>query len=59
MLLYNCRLKEQRKRVVLGMRCIGYDLGSGTSEVSIPASFSGPQLFRHVVSSFFPQQSGE
>lgn len=59
MLLCNYRLKELRKRMVLGMRCIGYDLGSGTSEVSLPASLSGPQLLHHVVSSFFPQQSGE
>ena len=51
MLLRKYRLKKLR-RVVLGIRGVGYDLGLGAPEVSIPVKPSGPQLLHHVISRF-------
>lgn len=51
MLLCKYRLKKLR-RVVLGIRGVGYDLGLGAPEVSIPVNPSGPQLLHHVISRF-------
>lgn len=51
MLLCKYRLKKLR-RVVLGIRGVGYDLGLGAPEVSIPVTLSGPQLLHHVISRF-------